>query len=379
MVSSRQKLSLIDAIRRVRKSPIRAPNEGDPGPPVTLGGARVLLVYLFPALGDGVLIAPVVQALLRGGAAGVSVLVRKNVARILDQLDLAVEVIALPDPLAIPSAELDKLGADDRRTLLALEKRLAKRGFDAAVDLTFRADVDARRFVLATEAPALLGWIGNADDPARLGLTHGVADVRYQAERHWSRYQMLPLLPFGIERPEWPVKWARDAKIDKRAAAMFAKTGPRVLLVPGSRDETRRFPAEHFTALGRAVIEEHGGSVVVSGAPDEAKLLKSVAKPLGERAVVYSKKDLATLLALIHTADVVVTNDTGPMHFAFLAERPTIAIFTTMSPVCWGPPSTDPRFVVINAGGQSLDPTRAAMYARAAEIDLARLLSRGRP
>jgi ADP-heptose:LPS heptosyltransferase len=69
-------------------------------------------------------------------------------------------------------------------------------------------------------------------------------------------------------------------------------------------------------------------------------------------------------LALIESADAVVTNDTGPMHFSFLLDVPTIAVFTYMSPICWGPPRKDPRFVVLNAPSDSVqDPEGVWMRA----------------
>ena len=126
------------------------------------------------------------------------------------------------------------------------------------------------------------------------------------------------------------------------------------------------------------MVGEAKGSVVISGAPSEAKLVKGLAQAIGGEAQVYTKKDLATLLALIRGADAVVTNDTGPMHLAFLAKTPTVAIFTWMSPLCWGPPVTDPRFVVLRIpDGAAHDAD--GIYTRAALHYLDGLLARFAP
>ena len=55
-------MGLLDAIRRVGRA---APA---PTPRLELERRKVLLVYFFPALGDAVLLAPVVRALLQAGA-----------------------------------------------------------------------------------------------------------------------------------------------------------------------------------------------------------------------------------------------------------------------------------------------------------------------
>ena len=104
--------------------------------------------------------------------------------------------------------------------------------------------------------------------------------------------------------------------------------------------------------------------------------MKSLKKALGSSATGYTQKDLHLLLALIASADVVITNDTGPMHFSFLLDRPTIAIFTRMSPLCWGPPQPKPHLVVLNASAGVLDDARIGMHTRAVIHDLERLWPR---
>ena len=120
------------------------------------------------------------------------------------------------------------------------------------------------------------------------------------------------------------------------------------MLVPGARSEEKRWSEDRFAEIGQWVVDQAGGSVVVCGAPSESKLVRSVVKATGKNAKGYALKDLGTLLALIDSADAVVSNDTGPMHFAFLSNVPTVAIFTHMSPLVWGPHRTDHRFVVLN-------------------------------
>lgn len=368
-------MSLIDAIRKVRRTPPRFEPDGDPGPTVPLAGKKVLLVYLFPALGDAILIGPVAKALLDQGAAKVSLLVRKNAARILKTLDLPLELLILPDDLAVPAADLATAKGALKASLEKLEAQLEKKGFDVAVDLTFRADHDARRWVITSQAPVRLGWCAADEDADATGLSHGTPDVRHQAERHWSRYQLLPMRGLGLTRPSYDLPFTKDPKAEAEADRLYGQKPRRVLLIPGARQEARRFPSEGFEAIGRAALE-HRAQLVIVGAPEENALIKALQKTLGSGVQSYTKKDLPTLVSLVRQADVVITNDTGPMHLAFLMDRPTIAIFTYMSPVCWGPPHPSPRAVVLNANAGALDSARIGMYTRAVIQDLERLLPR---
>ena len=96
------------------------------------------------------------------------------------------------------------------------------------------------------------------------------------------------------------------------------------------------------------MLEATGGSLVLVGAPGEKPMLQRMKAEIGSAVRLYTGKSMRQLVALIDAADVVVSNDTGPMHFAYLRKKPTVAAFKTMSPLCWGPPYLDDRFVALD-------------------------------
>ncbi|MEO1339018.1 MAG: hypothetical protein AAFV29_25470, partial [Myxococcota bacterium] len=54
--------------------------------------------------------------------------------------------------------------------------------------------------------------------------------------------------------------------------------------------------------------------------------------------------------------------------------RPTIAIFTVMSAICWGPPRQDPSAVVLNAPAEASTDVASA-WTRTVHQHALRLLS----
>ncbi len=332
---------LIESIRRVRSGFQRFDPDGDPGPPIAIEGRSVVLFYLFPALGDAVLLAPAVRALLDAGAKSVGVVLRKNASRIWKYVDLPTRLIIYPDELVLPRNDPGWRSKPVKAQSDQLAAKLAK--YPIAVDLTLRDEVDCRRFVAAETR---LGFVHPQERDT--GLTWGTVDSRVQGERHWSKYLILPLRALGVREPNYEVDFAISATARKDAEQRWSGR-PRVLLVPGAVTEEKRWGEERFIGVGRHVVENRRGSVVVVGAPSEAKLCRSVAKQIGDGASHYTQKNLEILLALIRSADAVVTNDTGPMHFAFMMNVPTVAVFTYMSPICWGPSRKDPRFVVMSS------------------------------
>jgi ADP-heptose:LPS heptosyltransferase len=364
---------LLDSIRRVRTT-FRGPTpEADAGPPIALAGQRVLVVYLFDAVGDAILLGPALAALLDAGAkAPLGVLVRPNAARVLRLLDLPLKLHVLPDALQLPPVtpgrpETAKAwrAPEVKAAQDELTAALAARKYDVAVDLTFRADTDARRWLAASGAAVRLGWLGAGEDPKAAGLSSGAEDIRVMADRHWSRYLTLPLARLGVRAPRFELGFKLPEGAKASAEAHFKGPRPWVVLVPGARNPAKRWDPERFERVGQWVVREAQGSVVVAGAPSEAKLVKGLTQAIGGPAQGYTKKDLATLVALLQAADAVLTNDTGPMHLAFLSKAPTVAIFTWMNPLCWGPPVTDPRFVVLRIPSGAADDAEG-IYTRAA-------------
>ncbi len=279
-------------------------------------------MYLFPALGDAVLLAPAVRALLDLGAR-VDLLLRPSAARIWRHVDLDVRVFEWTDALD--------------------PARLADEGYDVAVDLTRRFDADGRPWVAATNAAARLGWIG-ADEPnPPPPLTFGTVDHRVQSDRHWSRMQTLPLRCLGVREPSFEIGWRIEAE-DRAAADAMWTARPRIVVVPGAREARKLWRPGAYAKAGAALIAE-GADVVVVGAPQEAALIEEVAAEMGARA--FTGPELGRLLALIEGADAVLSNDTGPLHLAYLSDTPTVAIFTRMPSVTWGPPHRSPRHILI--------------------------------
>jgi ADP-heptose:LPS heptosyltransferase len=90
-------------------------------------------------------------------------------------------------------------------------------------------------------------------------------------------------------------------------------------------------------------VGELGASVVVTGARDERALVDRVvgAVPTDARKRVLAaagELSFAEFCALIASADLTVTNNTGPMHVSAAVKTPVVALFAwTNPPEQWGP------------------------------------------
>jgi ADP-heptose:LPS heptosyltransferase len=101
----------------------------------------------------------------------------------------------------------------------------------------------------------------------------------------------------------------------------------------------RRWPLENYIELARRFLEEPRVVIVLTGTAVERGRVDEVAARIGGSRVVNlaGETTLAELIALFDTAALLITNDSGPAHFASTTDVPTIVLFGPETPRIFGP------------------------------------------
>jgi heptosyltransferase-2 len=98
-------------------------------------------------------------------------------------------------------------------------------------------------------------------------------------------------------------------------------------MAPGSVWGTKRWTQEGYAQLA-ARISSDGLRVVLAGSPAERPLCEAVRELAGARMpVLAGRTSLPELAALLHGADALVGNDSGPAHIATAVGTPVVAVF----------------------------------------------------
>ena len=126
-----------------------------------------------------------------------------------------------------------------------------------------------------------------------------------------------------------------DAVVDALLAPLAGR--PFVVLLPGTNWATKRWPASSFAALARKLGPER---VVIAGANDAAEAATQI-----EGLNLVGQTSVRELASLIRRADLVVANDSGPMHLAAALGRPLVALFGPTDPRLTGPWRSSPSVV----------------------------------
>jgi len=205
-----------------------------------------------------------------------------------------------------------------------------------------RARAYTRAFVLPNSfKSALIPWfagiprrIGYAGEGRRALLTETRRLDRMASPRLVDRFVGLAV-PEGrlIPTPPAPVLVPNAANAGAAMRALKLSTHrPIAIFCPGAEyGPAKRWPAEHFIALARRLLEE-GYAVWLLGSPnDQAAALPIAAAIPGVRDLT-GRTDLGTAIDLLSLASVVVSNDSGLMHAAAAVGRPLVALFGSSSP-----------------------------------------------
>jgi len=113
-----------------------------------------------------------------------------------------------------------------------------------------------------------------------------------------------------------------------------------VAIHPGSKDAFKRWPAENFASLGRRLKELLPCEILVTGSDAERDLIKQVASQIQGAHIVEPGLSLRKFGALLNQMDLLVTNDTGPLHLATALKRPVLGIYSSTDPALCGPYKT---------------------------------------
>jgi heptosyltransferase-2 len=293
-----------------------------------------ILISIPNWVGDVVMATPALRAVRRAFPRSRIVhLMRPYVAEVLRGLDFADEQRFWPH----------EKGLTGWKATVSLARRLHGERFDLALLLT-----NSFRSALVIRASCARRRVGYGRDGRSWLLTD-----RLHPARKNGRYAPTPALDYYnalarhigcadvTDRLELAVTAEEETVVDRRLGATVPGQ-PLIVLNPGANyGSAKCWPAEHYAALADELVDRYGARVVASLAPAERaiadRLLKAARHPI--EVFVDPPLGLGPLKALIRRAALLITNDTGPRHFAAALGTPVITIFGSSDPA-W----TDTRY-----------------------------------
>lgn len=228
---------------------------------------------------------------------------------------------------------------------LSMVPPLRAAAFDLVIDLQglFRSGAIA----WLTGCRTRVGF-ANAREGSAVCYTHRVsvsAPDMHAVDRYLLIASAVDASPKGV--PEFRT---RLTAADRERIAQLLKTSgvapaaPWIALNVSARWDTKRWPPEHFAAVADALQQERLGPVALIGGPDDRAATQAVLRSMQTTPVDLTGQTGPELLpALLASASLLLTNDSGPMHIAAAMGTPVVALFGPTSPLRTGPYGAEHR------------------------------------
>src|SRR6187401_588582 len=306
---------------------------------------RILFVK-FAEQGSTVLAYPaILRAIEMVGRENVYFIVFQDNRFILDAMNV------IPEENVVTIATHSPLGL----ALSALRSvhRVRKIRIDAVIDMEFLTRFSAM-LTFATGAKTRVGFhTFFGDGPYRGDLmTHRLF---YNSHLHTSEMfeamvealtrdpAVLPTFEFTPSAsqplPKFRPSQSEVAEIDALLRRENPRIGsaPLILLNPNASDllPLRRWPPLRYVELARRLLERYPRLFIgFTGAPAEAGANNQLARQVGSDRVIAlaGKTTLRQVLVLYTRSEILITNDSGPAHFASMTPIRVVALFGPETP-----------------------------------------------
>ncbi|MBL7085214.1 MAG: glycosyltransferase family 9 protein [Candidatus Omnitrophica bacterium] len=299
---------------------------------------RILVINL-SNIGDAVLTTPVIQTL------------KSN----FPQAHLAVLVGPRAFSVFKNDRRIDKKIVYDKaiswKNKLGLIDRLRHDRYDLVVDLrqtAFTVFLGTRYHTSAfTRAPRSLTHMKDRHlwKVKSLGLVvdDGIGpsvefseDEKTKVMQMFNKWQINPALP----KSKLGIKDVGEGNNKRKGGVKSGQ--PIIALAPGARNMTNRWGTKGYKQLIGRLVKEYNAKIIMVGDEQDELLVQEVIEEVKPAPVnICGKTSIGTLTCLLTKCNLLVSNDSAPMHLAWAVNTPVVAIFGPTDWRKYAPGGTD--------------------------------------
>lgn len=244
----------------------------------------------------------------------------------------------------------------------AFARKMARQKFDVCINF---------------HATNRMFWLGLlAGIPCRIGhrrkawrlLTHSIEERKREGEKHETEYNLELLDVLGVPRPEkippihFPLREKDRLSLLNKIPELKNKSY--IVLSPSASCISKRWPPERFRKVGEMFHQKKGVSLCVTGTQAEKAACQEVVKGISAEAYDLSGKlTLGELGWLFKGSELLISNDSGPVHIAAALDVPVVSLFGRsdpgLSPTRWKPLGEKSVYIhkTLESGEETIDYT----------------------
>jgi lipopolysaccharide heptosyltransferase II len=294
--------------------------------------AKNLLAIRLDNLGDILMTTPALRALRESGEGRRITLLTSPagapVTSFIPEIDATIVATLpwMPGPESSPAAHAELLAC------------LHEKAFDAAVIFTVYSQSPLPAALLCWQAGIPLVLAHCRENPYHL-LSNWIPDPEpHEILRHETRRQLDLVAKVGAVASDERLSFRLRTEDTQAAIAKLRQAGidPErrwVVVHPGASAASRRYPPEHFATVVELLADVPHLQLVFTGDDNEGELIDSIRHQGGQpTASLAGQLGLGELAAVIARADLLIANNTGPVHIAAALGTPVVDIYALTNP-----------------------------------------------
>ena len=284
--------------------------------------SKRILILAIRAIGDVVLITPIIQQL------------RKTFP------DAYVAVLAdgVSAQVLFHNPHVDRIFTIDRRATKQLSATSQFRTWIKSI-LEIRCEkFDTVIDLFSGPRSATIAWLSKAKD--RYGedvrsrirgylYNHSIQISHDQCHLIEQKFALIQPVVGAMPVNNLPLELYVSREESQQARSLLSKVGgvssKLVALVPGAGSPWRIWPPERFAEVGDAIVKKYHAEILLVGGENDRQLCRQVHEMMTEPSIDLSgKTSLRDLIAVLAELDFVISNVTGPMHIASALPKPKV-------------------------------------------------------
>jgi len=239
-----------------------------------------------------------------------------------------------------PTARIDVVVGPRGKEIFEKDPRIAKLMiYDKHCSLKEKARLQIRLKKLKYD---LVADLRNTVLPLLIGAKFRTATIQsfpksivHRKDRHLHRLRSL-----GIEESA-PSYIYIPEEDDRHAVSLLKEAGPgerTVVVNPGAKSHLKRWTADGFAKLCDMLIGDCAARVILVGLGEDAKVVDEIVSKMNRKAVNFvNRTNIRQLASLLKHSDLLITNDSAPLHIGCAVGVKVLAVFGPTDPKKYGP------------------------------------------
>ncbi len=208
--------------------------------------------------------------------------------------------------------------------------------FDLAIDPFTDYEVKTALIAFASGARVRLGYPSYGRE-----VYFNLRAPTPKANRHFVDLTLDVLSPLGVEprakKPEIvlaeeeradALKWLEDKGLGDK---------PLIAFHPGANFESQRWPVAYFAELTFLLQNDCAVDVIILGGPGDEPIVREMVSKVGNSVPTWFGSDLREFAALLSCCNILVCNNSGPLHMATALNIATVSIMGPTTKHLWIP------------------------------------------